>query len=69
MQKGAVLSLLDIRETVAKYIHKEELVSKNNPRMVTLDPILHNAMYLKDANHVTAATWEDVFKKYCKFTY
>lgn len=58
--QGDPIALTDIRAQITNYVKKHELVTQN---MVTLDPLLHRAMYDKGGNDILHASWEDVFKK------
>ncbi|XP_039258867.2 eukaryotic translation initiation factor 2D-like [Styela clava] len=62
-KKGSPMTLSEIRENITKYIRQHDLTKVSNPRMVTLDPLLHRAMYDKGGHNILEATWEDIFKK------
>ncbi|XP_031553150.1 eukaryotic translation initiation factor 2D-like [Actinia tenebrosa] len=61
-EKGSVFTLAEARKFVTEYAKTNELVDKNNPRMVILDPVLTKALVNKNED-VPSLNWENLFTR------
>ena len=61
--KSSMLEVGQVREVVTTYIRSNDLVAKDNPRMVVLDPVLTDVMYKKGEELPTAVTWQEVMER------